>query len=284
MALKVQTRGELEVTILRPTRGWAALNLSDLWRYRELIFFLTWRDIKVRYKQSVLGIAWAILKPLIQMVVFTLIFGQIANLDSEGQPYAAFTYAALLPWQLFSMTLSEAGRSMVSNRHMITKIYFPRLVIPVSSLLNSLADFLIAFLILIGLMIYYKIAPTAALWTLPLFLLLAMTISLGVSLWLSALNVHFRDVAYALPFMIEVWKYLTPVAYSAQYVAPEWRVVYALNPMAGVVDGFRYALLGTELDPTAGLSIIISVVVALVVLVSGLFYFRRMERTFADVV
>ena len=273
-----------ETVLIRATRGWASLNLGDLWRYRELIYFLTWRDIKVRYKQTALGIGWAILTPLVQMVVFTVIFGNIAQLDSEGFPYPIFTFVALLPWQLFSKAMSDAGRSLVSNRNMITKIYFPRLVIPISTQLSGLLDFGIAFLILIGMMIYYRITPTIAILTLPLFILLALISALGVGLWFSAMNVHYRDIGYVLPFLSEVWKYLTPVAYSAQYVTGSWQFVYALNPMTGVVEGFRWAILGTELSSDAGLTLGISTGVSLLVFISGLFYFRRMERTFADTV
>ncbi len=273
-----------ETILLRPTRGWSALNLGDLWRYRELIFFLTWRDIKVRYKQTVLGAAWAIIRPVISMIVYALIFGQLANLDSEGVPYTIFTYVALLPWQLFSKAMNDTGRSMVSNRNMITKIYFPRLVIPISTVLSGLVDFLIAFVVLIGMMVYYKISLTTAIWTLPLFLLLTLISALGIGLWFSSLNVLYRDVGYMLPFLTEVWKYLTPVAYSAQYITGTWKVIYSLNPMAGVVQGFRWALLGIELDASAPLTMSISVGVSILVLVTGLFYFRRMERTFADMV
>ncbi len=273
-----------ETILLRPTRGWSALNLGDLWRYRELIFFLTWRDIKVRYKQTVLGAAWAIIRPVISMIVYALIFGQLANLDSEGVPYTIFTYVALLPWQLFSKAMNDTGRSMVSNRNMITKIYFPRLVIPISTVLSGLVDFLIAFVVLIGMMVYYKISLTSAIWTLPLFLLLTLISALGIGLWFSSLNVLYRDVGYMLPFLTEVWKYLTPVAYSAQYITGTWKVIYSLNPMAGVVQGFRWALLGIELDASAPLTMSISVGVSILVLVTGLFYFRRMERTFADMV
>ncbi len=273
-----------ETILIRPTRGWAALNLGDLWRYRELMFFLTWRDIKVRYKQTALGVGWAILTPLVQMVVFTVIFGNLARLDSEGFPYPIFTYVALLPWQLFSKAMSDAGRSLVSNRNMLTKVYFPRLLIPFSTQLSGLVDFGIAFLILVAMMVYYGIAPTANIWALPLFLLLALVTALGVGLWFSAMNVHYRDIGYVLPFLTEVWKYLTPVAYSAQYVTGPWQFVYALNPMAGVVQGFRWAILGTELGPDAALTLGISTTVSLLVFVSGLFYFRRMERTFADTV
>lgn len=273
-----------ETIVLRPSRGWTALNLGDLWRYRELVVFLTWRDIAVTYKQTVLGVAWAIIKPLVQMVVFSLIFGRLAGLDSEGVPYQLFTFVALLPWQLFSKALNDAGRSMVKNRNMITKIYFPRLVIPVSSQLSGLVDFFIAFLILIGLMIYYDVQVTASMWTLPIFLMLALITSLGVGLWFSALNVHFRDVNHLLPFLTEVWKYITPVAYSAKYVSEKWIIVYALNPMAGVVEGFRWAVLGTDFSGTGVVTLIVSFSTSLLVLISGLFYFRRMERTFADVV
>lgn len=273
-----------ETIILRPTRGWASLNLGDLWRYRELIFFLTWRDVKVRYKQTVLGIAWAVIRPVVSMVVYALIFGQLANLDSEGVPYTIFTYVALLPWQLFAKAMSDSGRSLVSNRNMITKIYFPRLVIPLSTVLSGLVDFFIAFLVLAGMMVYYRIPLTASVWTLPLFILLTLVTALGVGLWFSALNVLYRDVGYMLPFITETWKYLTPVAYSAGYISGKWKLVYALNPMAGVVQGFRWALLGVQLDPSAPLTMGISVAVALVVFVSGLFYFRRMERSFADMV
>ena len=273
-----------QTTRIEPTRGWGALKLGDLWKYRELMFFFTWRDIKVRYKQTLLGAAWAVLQPLVSMVVFSLIFGGIAKLDSEGLPYTVFSYTALLPWQLFSKAMSDAGRSMVKHRSMITKIYFPRLVIPVSSVLSGVVDFLIAFVILIGMMFYYQITPTRAVWTLPLFLLLAMVTALGVGLWFSALNVRYRDIGYVLPFLTQVWLYATPVAYSSQYISPQWQVVYALNPMAGVVQGFRWALLGTEMGPNAQLTLTVSAVISVLVLITGLFYFRRMERTFADVV
>ena len=273
-----------ETIRIRASSGWTAINLKDLWRYRELIYFLTWRDIKVRYKQTALGVGWAILTPLVQMVVFSVIFGNIAKLDSEGLPYPIFTYVALLPWQLFSKAMGDAGRSLVANRNMLTKIYFPRLVIPISTLVSGLVDFAIAFVIMIGMMVYYKITPTAAIWTLPLFLLLTLVTALGVGLWFSAMNVHYRDIGYVLPFLSEVWKYLTPVAYSAVYVTGTWKFIYALNPMAGVVQGFRWALLGTELGPDAAWTIGISTAISIIVLVSGLYYFRRMERTFADIV
>jgi len=280
------------VLILRPSRGFAVLNLRDLWIYRELVFFLTWRDLKVRYRQTALGAAWAILVPVVEMVVFTVLFGEIAQLSSEGIPYAIFNFAALLPWGIFSKGLNDAGRSLVNNRNMITKVYFPRLVIPVASIGGGLADFAIGFVVLIGLVAYFNFSPLStytftlrpALLTLPLFLLLALVTTLGVSLWFSALNVTYRDVGYALPFVTQVWFFLTPIIYSSSEILEKLpqglRWIYAINPMVGVVEGFRWALLGTETAP--GVLTLISALVSLLVLVSGLFYFRRMERTFAD--
>lgn len=271
-----------DVIFLRPSRGWAALNLRDLWLYRELIYFLTWRDIKVRYKQTVLGAAWAIIQPLVNMVVLTIIFGRLANMSTEGLPRPIFIFTALLPWGLFSKALSDAGRSMLSNRSMITKVYFPRLIIPLASVMGGVLDFLIQFLVLIGMMLYYKITPTAATWTLPFFLILALVTALGFGLWLSALNVLYRDVGYILPFLTQIWLLLTPVAYSASEVPEQWQLVYALNPMVGVVEAFRWALLGTETAP--GPMLAVSTGISLFLLVTGMYFFRRMERTFADMV
>jgi lipopolysaccharide transport system permease protein len=271
-----------KITFLRPSRGWSSLNLSDLWLYRELIYFLTWRDIKVRYKQTVLGAAWAIIQPLINMVVLSIIFGTFANMPTDGIPRPIFTYSALLPWGLFSKALSDTGRSMLSNRSMITKVYFPRLIIPLASVLGGLLDFLIQFVILVGMMIYYKYYPTPAIVALPFFLLLALTTALGVGLWLSALNVLYRDVGYITPYLTQLWLLVTPVAYSISVVPEQWRFIYSLNPMVGVVEGFRWAILGTE--PPPGPLLVISTVISLVLLISGMYYFRRMERTFADMV
>lgn len=271
-----------DVIILRPSRGWGALNLGDLWKYRELVYFLTWRDIKVRYKQTFLGAAWAILQPFLSMVVFTIFFGGLLNVSSEGQPYPVFSYTALLPWGVFSKALSDAGRSLVINRNMITKVYFPRLVVPIASVLGGVVDFLIAFVVLLGMMVYYQVTPTLAVWTLPLFLILALVTALGVGLWLSALNVIYRDVGYVLPFLTQFWFYITPIVYSASEIPERWRLIYALNPMVGVVEGFRWALLGTSSAP--GPVVAVSAAIALVILVTGMFYFRRMERTFADMV
>jgi lipopolysaccharide transport system permease protein len=271
-----------EVIVLRPSRGWAALNLRDLWIYRELVYFLTWRDIKVRYKQTVLGAGWAILQPLINMLVLGVIFGNFAKMPTDGVPRPIFTFTALLPWGLFSKALNDAGRSMLSNRNMITKIYFPRLIIPLSSVLGGVVDFLIQFGILILMMIYFGYTPTANIWALPFFLLLALATALGFGLWLSALNVLYRDINYILPFLTQLWVLVTPVAYSSKVVPEQWRLLYALNPMVGVVEGFRWALLGTQSAP--GLDMVLSVVISLVLLVTGMYYFRRMERTFADMV
>src|SRR5512143_2128573 len=282
MARTIELARAPETIYIRPTTGLAALNLVDLWIYRELIFFMIWRDIKVRYQQTLLGAAWAVIQPVLTMLVFNFIFGQVAKVPTEGIPYPIFSYTALLPWGLFTAALNTASRSLTSNQNMITKIYFPRLVLPLASVLGGLVDFAIAFLILIVLMIYYKIMPTSAVWTLPLFLLLAVITALGVALWLSAINVQYRDVNYVLPFLTQFWLFLTPVAYSAKVISTKWQVVSSLNPMAGVVNGFRWALLGTNTGPN--LNMAISVAISLVVLVSGLFYFRSMERTFADTI
>jgi lipopolysaccharide transport system permease protein len=280
-ALTSKTQQE-EVLVLRASRGWSALNLRDLWKYRELIYFLTWRDIKVRYKQTILGASWAVIQPLINMIVLTIIFGRLANMSTEGIPRPIFTFTALLPWGLFSKALSDAGRSMLSNRSMITKIYFPRLIIPLSSVMSGVVDFAIQFVVLLAMMVYYRFTPTINIWTLPFFLLLSLVTALGFGLWLSALNVQYRDVGYILPFLTQIWSLLTPVAYSATEVPERWRLIYALNPMVGVVEGFRWALLGSESAP--GPILIVSSTISLLLLISGMYYFRRMERTFADMV
>jgi lipopolysaccharide transport system permease protein len=271
----------VQVTVIQPSRGWSPLNLRELWKYRELLYFLTWRDIKVRYKQTVLGAAWAILQPLLTMVVFSIFFGSLANVPSDGVPYPIFAYVALLPWQLFSYSLQNAGNSLVGSQNLITKVYFPRLVIPISAVLSGVVDFAIAFLVLIGMMFYYGIPLRWTMLTLPLFVLLALATSLAVGLWLSALNVKYRDVRYVIPFLTQFWLFLTPVAYPSSMVPAAIRPFYGLNPMAGVVEGFRWALLGT----TGGMGplMVVSVIVVLVLLVGG-FYYRRFERTFADIV
>jgi len=268
---------------IKPTTGLAALNLRDLWVYRELVVFMIWRTLKVRYKQTMLGAAWAVIQPLMTMIVFNFIFGNVAKVPTDNIPYPIFSYTALLPWGLFTNALNQASRSLTANQNMVTKIYFPRLVLPISSVLAGLVDFAIAFVILIGLMFYYQVTPAwNVLWTLPFFLLLSIIVALGVSLWLSAINVQYRDVNYALPFLTQFWLFITPVAYSASVISDKWQLVYSLNPMAGVVNGFRWALLGSGSGPD--LALWISVIISLVILVSGLIYFRNMERTFADMI
>jgi lipopolysaccharide transport system permease protein len=278
------------VLFIRPSSGWSALNLKELWLFRELVYFLTWRDVKVRYKQTALGAAWAILQPFLTMVVFTIFFGRLAKVPSDDVPYPIFSYTALLPWGLFAKALTDAGRSLVAHRSMITKIYFPRLAIPIASVLGGVVDFALAFLVLIGMMVYYNYAPnsdyhvelTPAVFTLPLFLLLAIVTALGAGLWLSALNVLYRDVSYILPFLTQFWLFITPVAYPASMIPEKWQLIYSLNPMTGVVEGFRWALLGTVEAP--GPMVAVSTTISILMLITGLFYFRRMERTFADTV
>jgi len=272
----------LPTIVIRPSTGWVPLRLKELWEYRELLYFLVWRDVKVRYKQTVLGAAWAVIQPFFTMVVFSIFFGRLAGIPSDGLPYPIFAYCALLPWQLFSHALTESGNSLVGNQNLITKVYFPRLVIPLAAVLAGLVDFGVAFLVLLGMMAYYGMAPTMAVATLPLFILLAIATALAVGLWLSALNVQYRDVRYTIPFLTQFWLFATPIAYPSSLVPEGWRVLYGLNPMAGVVEGFRWALLGTRNAPGPMLAVSIAVVVAL--LIGGLYYFRRMEKTFADVV
>lgn len=273
--------GEL-TTIIRPSNGWVPLRLRELAGYHELLFFLTWRDIKVRYKQTVLGATWAIIQPFFTMVVFSIFFGRLAHIPAGGVPYPIFTYTALVPWMYFANALTQASNSLVENERVITKVYFPRLIVPMAAVLVGLVDFAIAFTVLIGMMLWYGIVPTAAMWTLPLFVLFAAVTALGVGLWLSALNVQYRDVRYVLPFLVQFWLFATPVAYPSELVPPAWRAAYGVNPMAGVVEGFRWALLGKAHAPGALLAVSIATVLAL--LVSGMYYFRRMELTFADVV
>ena len=269
------------VTVIRPLRGWVPIQLGDLWKYRELLYFLIWREIKVRYKQTVLGFAWAILQPLFMMIVFTLFFGNLAKIPSEGIPYPLFNYAALLPWILFAEGVSRSSMSMVSNVNLIQKVYCPRLVMPLSGTLSPLVDFAIASTILIGLMFYFGYSLTIKVLLLPAFVLLALMTSLGVGLWLSAINVKYRDVRYAVPFLTQLWLFASPVVYSSSLLPERFQALYGLNPMAGVIEGFRWALLGTE---PPGYLIAISVIIVMVTLISGAFYFRREEKTFADVI
>jgi len=272
----------MPVTIIRPSRGWISLNLHDLWEYRELLYFLTWRDIKVRYKQTVLGAAWAIIQPFFTMVVFSLFFGKLAKMPSDDIPYPIFSYAALVPWTFFANGLSQSSSSLVASANLIKKVYFPRLVVPISAVISGGVDFVLAFVVLLGMMLFYGIVLTAAIVWLPLLLLLALVTSLGVGLWLTAMNVQFRDVRYAVPFLVQAWMFATPIAYPSSLLDEPWRTLYGINPMAGVVEGFRWALLGTETAP--GPIVLVSALVAGALLVSGAYYFRRMEKTFADLV
>jgi len=267
---------------ISPPSRWTSLEFRELWEYRELLYFLIWRDVKVRYKQTALGAAWAVIQPFFMMVVFSLFFGRLAKVPSDGIPYPVFTFCALLPWQLFANALTESSNSLVGNQNLITKVYFPRLVVPISAVLGGLVDFVIAFMILLGMMLYYGIVPGWAIVTLPGFILLAVLTALGVGLWLSALNVQYRDVRYTIGFLVQLWLFLTPVAYPSSIVPEKWRPLYGLNPMAGVVEGFRWALLGKSQPP--GAMLWVSVAVVIVILFGGLYYFRRMEQQFADIV
>ncbi len=268
--------------VIQPSRGWIHLNLRELWEHRELLYFLVWRDIKVRYKQTVIGIGWAIIQPLFAMVVFSIFFGKLAKIPSEGVPYPAFTLAALVPWGYFSGALSGAANSLVENQRMVTKVYFPRLILPISAVLSGLVDFFISFVVLVGILIFYDVRPTLGLLTVPLFLTLAVATALGVGLWLAALNAIYRDVRYTLPFLIQLWLFATPVAYASSLVPSGWRTLYGLNPMVGVIEGFRWALF--EQIPASGSLLLVSGLVVILNLFFGLYFFRRMERTFADVV
>lgn len=270
--------------VIEPSKGWLSINLREIWRYRELLQLLVWRNTIVRYKQSVAGIGWAVIQPVTSMVVFSVIFGQLAKLPSDGIPYPIFTYVALLPWNYFAGCLSGSSQSLVGGAHLVSKVYFPRLILPLSTLFTGLVDFAVSFTVLIGMMVWYRhqIAVTWGIVLLPMFLLMAMMAALAVGLWLTSLMVKYRDVQHVLPFLVQVWMYLTPVAYSAGLIPDRWRLVYALNPMAGVIDGFRWALLGRS-QPNWG-AMAISAVATTVLLLSGLYYFRRTEKTFVDIV
>ena len=273
---------DVPILCIRPSRGWRHLNLQELWQYRELLYFLSWRDIKVRYTQTVLGAAWAIIQPFMTMVVFSLFFGKLAKMPSDGIPYPLFAYAALVPWTFFSNGLTQSSNSLVQSANLLKKVYFPRLIVPISSVLSGIVDFLFAFVVLIGLMLFYGFVPSAQIIWLPVFLLLAFGTALGVGLWMSAINVQFRDVRYTIPFVTQFWLFATPIAYPSSLLSEPWQTLYGVNPMVGVVEGFRWALLGSQTAP--GPMILLSAGVAAVFLVTGVFYFRRMERSFADVV
>lgn len=267
---------------IEPPRGWIPLNLRDLWEYRDLLYFLAWRDIKVRYKQTVLGAAWAIIQPFLTMVVFSLFFGRLAGIPSDGVPYPVFSYAALVPWTFFANGLAQSSNSLVGSANLIKKVYFPRLTVPIAAVLSGVVDFVLAFMVLLGMLAFYGIMPTRNIVWLPLFLLLALVTSLGAGLWLSAMNVQFRDIRYIIPFLTQLWLFATPIAYPSSIVPEQLRPLYALNPMVGVVEGFRWALLGVDTKP--GPMIFVSALAAVAMFIGGAYYFRRMEKTFADVV
>jgi lipopolysaccharide transport system permease protein len=274
--------GSAAIIRIEPSRGWVSLKLGELWKYRELLYCLVWRDVKVRYKQTVLGVAWAIIQPVVTMIVFSLFFGRLAKIPSDGVPYPIFNLAALVPWNLFSNGLNHVSNSMVDSSNLIKKIYFPRLVVPIGALLSGFVDFALAFIVLLGMMLYYGMIPTVNVLFLPLFILLTLITSLGTGLWLSALNVQYRDVRYIVPFMIQLWLFATPIVYPSSMLPEPWRTIYGINPMVGVIEGSRWALLGTNTAP--GPIIVVSSIAALALLVSGAYYFRRMEKTFADIV
>jgi len=267
--------------VIQQMPGWASLGLGELWDFRELLYFFVWRELKVRYKQTVLGVAWAIIQPVMTMIVFSIVFGRLAGVPSDGLPYPVFAFCALLPWQLFAFALNESSNSVVTNQRLLTKVYFPRLLMPLAAVCVGLADFLLSFVVLIAMVVYYGITPGVAVWTIPLWTLLAVLTALSAGLWLSALNVRYRDIRYTLPFLTQLWLYATPVAYASSLVPAAWRPFLALNPMGGVVEGFRWALLGSA-RPDANVAVSIGVVA--VTLVGGLLYFSRTERTFADIV
>jgi lipopolysaccharide transport system permease protein len=282
LALNPSSAATVPTLRIAPSKGWVPLKLHELWEYRELLYFLVWRDIKVRYKQTALGVSWAIIQPVLTMLVFSLFFGRLGKIPSDGIPYPIFSFAALVPWTFFANGLGQSSNSLVGSSNLITKVYFPRLIVPLASVFSGIVDFALAFIVLLGMMLYYGLIPTLNVLWLPLFLLLALITSLGVGLWLSALNVEYRDVRYVVPFITQFWLLATPIAYPSSLLHEPWRTIYGLNPMVGVVEGFRWALLRTDTAP--GPLIAVSSAAALIILITGAFYFRRMEKTFADIV
>jgi lipopolysaccharide transport system permease protein len=273
---------ERRVVRRQAREGWVPIDVAELWRYRELLFFLAQRDIKVRYKQTLLGVAWAVLQPVLTMVVFSIFFGRLVGVPSDGLPYPVYTLCALLPWQLFAYGLTQSSSALVQDAQMIKKVYFPRLILPLASVIAGLVDFAIAFVVLLMVMLYYRIVPGPAVFTLPVLAILSIVSALAIGFWLSALNVKYRDVRYAIPFLAQLCLFVTPVAYPSSVVPDKWRTLYALNPLVGVIDGFRWVLLnGPAPSPVM---LVVSSLTACVVLVAGLFYFRRTERSFADII
>jgi len=270
------------VTIIRPSTGWVPLELHELWEYLDLLYLFVWRDLKVRYKQTIVGASWAIFQPFIAMVVLSIVFGKLIRVPSEGIPYPIFAYTALVPWMYFVNALTQSSNSLLVNNMLITKIYFPRLIIPIATVITGLLDFVIAFAILLGMMLIYGTVPTAAIWTLPFFIVLTIATALALGLWLSALNVEYRDVRFILPFLTQIWFFVTPVAYPSSLVPEPWRAIYGLNPMVGVVEGFRWALLGKAQPPN--IMLVVSAIVVIGLLIGGLYFFRYKENKFADVI
>ncbi len=270
------------VTVIEPTRGWASLKLGELWEYRELLYFFVWRDIKVRYKQTVIGAAWALLQPLFTMLIFSVFFGRLAKIPSDGVPYPVFSITGLVPWAFFSNALSQSSNSLVASSHLVKKVYFPRLAIPLAAVLGAMVDLAVALVLMFAVVLYFGIVPATNLLYLPLFFLLAICTVLGVGLWFSAMYVEYRDIRYLIPFLTQIWMYLTPIVYPSSIVPAKWRAIYALNPMVGVIEGIRWSILGTPLpDP---LVLLASSMTGALLLLTGTYYFRRMERNFADVI
>lgn len=281
-AVRPDAAARQPTVVIEANRKLLRLDLRTIWEYRDLLYFLVWRDVKVRYKQTAIGIAWVILQPVLTMVVFSLVFGRFAKIPSDGLPYPVFMYAGLLPWNLFASSLSRGSESVVTNSTLISKIYFPRLILPIAGIVSPLIDFAVAFVVLIAMMIWFGIAPSSSVVTMPLFVLLAVFTALAVSLCLCALNVRYRDVGYAIPFLIQLWMFASPVAYPASLIPERWRIIYGLNPMCGVIEGFRWGLLG-KAAPDFQLIAISGVVVA-VLMCGSLLFFRKTERTFADII
>jgi len=277
-----QTPESVQRILIQPSKGLFNFDLRELWQYNELLYFLVWKEVKVRYKQTIIGGAWAIIQPLLTMVIFTIIFGRLAKIPSDGMPYPVFTYTALLPWMLFAQALTRSGGSLVSNANLITKVYFPRLLVPLSAALAPIVDFIVSFLILLGMLAWYGIPPTLGILALPFFVALTLVTAISVNLWLAPINVKYRDVAHTLPFLSQIWMYASPVVYPLSMIPEKWQFLYSINPMVGVIEGFRWALLGKQ-SPNF-MAMAISVIVVMALFLGGILYFKKMEQTFADVI
>ena len=277
-----QTPESVQRILIQPSKGLFNFDLRELWQYNELLYFLVWKEVKVRYKQTIIGGAWAIIQPLLTMVIFTIIFGRLAKIPSDGMPYPVFTYTALLPWMLFAQALTRSGGSLVYNANLITKVYFPRLLVPLSAALAPIVDFIVSFLILLGMLAWYGIPPTLGILALPFFLALTLVTAISVNLWLAPINVKYRDVAHTLPFLSQIWMYASPVVYPLSMIPEKWQFLYSINPMVGVIEGFRWALLGKQ-SPNF-MAMVMSILVVMALFLGGILYFKKMEQTFADVI